>query len=329
MKTCRTILPIAFICLPWLLLQSQNPVGTLAKGDAELRGWIMPAGDWRVLSGSTINARQEPALLHLARGGEVRVCPGGSLSVTASSDGRELTMAIGAGGIEVDYSLLGSADTVLTPDFRVVLASPGKFHFAISSDAGGTACVRALAANQTGLVVTEAMSGGTYHVRSDEQVRFQHGNIMEVEAAGPLDCGCSQPIPRLSAGNPKSTLPPSPAIPNPAQRTAGTPATAPTASLRTTPPPPLAPGDLQITVDAPFVFRAKEISVPPAPFVVRLHFDTLPSLALLAPPQAPAPHAGPPDQLLVPERNPDRDKPKGVLGRLRSFFAGLWALRTT
>ncbi|MGA3211548.1 MAG: hypothetical protein ABSD20_09585, partial [Terriglobales bacterium] len=104
MRVCRTILPIAILCLPWARLQSQNSVGTLVKGDAELKGWIMPAGDLRVLSGATIKAGREPAVLHLNRGGEVRVCPGGSLSVSASPDGRELMMAIGAGGIEVNYS---------------------------------------------------------------------------------------------------------------------------------------------------------------------------------------------------------------------------------
>ncbi|MGA3210761.1 MAG: hypothetical protein ABSD20_05590, partial [Terriglobales bacterium] len=240
-------------------------------------------------------------------------------------------MAIGAGGIEVNYSSTKSADTVLTPDFQILLAGPGGFHFAIASDADGTACMRALAANKAGLVVTESMGGGNYQVLPDEQVRFLHGSIKEVEAAGPLDCGCLQQLPRLSADGaitPAPIAPPSsaPDVVRPATGIAAIPSAA---SSATAAPPPVAPGELQVTVDAPFVFRAAEMSIPAAPAVVRLHLESLPPLALLVPPQVLAPPASTPHQTSVAQVDGNKDKPKGFLSRLRSFFAAIWGLRTT
>jgi hypothetical protein len=154
-------------------------------------GTLVEAGS-RVGSGSSITAKEETAVLRLTRGGEVRVCPGTTLSVATSPNGQDLMLGMNTGAIETHYHLDESSDSILTPDFRVVLPGPGEFNVAIQSDPRGDTCVSSLAGSNSSVVVAELLGNGTYEVKPEQQVLFRQGRMQSVET--PLAaCGCPPP----------------------------------------------------------------------------------------------------------------------------------------
>jgi len=237
----------------------------------------MEAGRTRVLSGSSVTAGDSTASVRLVRGGEVRVCPRSTVSLTASQNGHSLMLAVGNGSIETHYSLTSSADTILTPDFRLLLAGPGTFDFAVASDTHGNTCVRSLQSNTASIIVNETMGDGMYQVGPGGKVLFRNGSVRDVTDQVPLDCGCPAPpetsrtIPDLSTATEEmaAATPPS-AVQNPSESV-------------TAPPPAPAPNDVHVVVDAPFVFRAKKPATPPPPPVIRLRLQTMPAILFTSP----------------------------------------------
>jgi AMIN domain-containing protein len=154
-------------------------------------GTLVEAGS-RVASGSTIAARDETAVLRLARGGEIRVCAQTTVSVATSPDGQSLMLGMNTGAMETHYHINESSDSILTPDFRIVLPGPGEFNLAIKSDARGDTCVGSLAGSNSSVVVAELLGNDTYEIKPQQQVVFRQGKMQSVETpvAG---CGCPAP----------------------------------------------------------------------------------------------------------------------------------------
>ena len=225
---------------PAAVVEGATSIGLPVKKEA---GAVILAGN-RVAPGSAITAGGETAIMRLERGGEIRICPGTTASITPSANGHNVMTGMSEGAVELHYSLTSSADTVLTPDFRILLPGPGEFHYAISADAKGNTCVRALQGNTASAVVSELMGDGTYQVKPGEQVVFHSGRLAHTDANVPLECGCPPPKP---AATPPSLA--DPGLPKP---------NLPLAAEASGSNPPAA-AKAQVVVDAPFVFRGSDL----------------------------------------------------------------------
>jgi hypothetical protein len=252
---------------------------------------------------STVTANQDTVVVDLARGGQIRVCPGTNVSLTSSRGGHDVMIGMNTGSVETHYGLSASADSILTPDFRILLAGPGRFDMAISADSRGNTCVRGLPGNSASAVVSELMGDGTFKVKPDEQIVFREGQLAKADHDVPIDCGCpaaENPVLRTEATRPV-----------PERENADM-----TASNSDLLPRPTEARHLQF--DAPLVFRGNE----PLPAATE-EATKLPVLTVAPGPMMIIPL--PPPGIAESRRNAQQVKPKaGFFGHVRRFFTSVF-----
>jgi hypothetical protein len=302
---------------------AQAVIGEMFASDASVHGSVLFAsGGTQIQSGSSVTAGDAAAVLKLRRGGEVRVCPKTNVSVAASPNGRDLLWGMNSGSIEAHFTLSASADTVMTPDFRILLSGPGIFHFAISADSRGNTCVKALPQNTASLIVTELNGDGTYQVKPNVQVVFQNGSVANASPLVPADCGCPAPKEPVQTAENKPQ-------PEPANNTIATAAPQLPSVSENAPNPSLSPRAVpsemaHLEMEAPFVYQAGDPDQELNFVAARLRLTSgaeLPKAAVLPPPL--------PSELAqtTPATPSEAAKPKekkGFFGKVGSFFSKIF-----
>jgi hypothetical protein len=299
----RILLVGAFSAATAIGASAQQNVGELFASDASVKGSIVLANSGtKVMSGSSIAAGAQTATLKLERGGSMMICPGTSLAVTTSQNGRQLMFSMDTGDIEMDYTIGAAADNLLTPDFRLLLPGPARLHIAVRVNPKGDTCVQSLPSNSSAIVISEGMGDASYQVKPNEAVIFNGGRI---SGALPTreSCGCPAPPPTQVA----VATPPPPPQPKPDE-------------VKSDPPPP----ETHIVVDAPFIYRATD-PVDLTENVAHLKMESKPMSfdPVVSPPPAAMAKSGQPANPSATAQKPAQEK-HGFFAKVSAFLASIF-----
>ena len=154
-----------------------------------------------ITDSGTITAGSKTVPVTVPYRGTLRICAATTVKMTADSSvprgeipGLMIAMDHAAPR-EASFATGRNSDIVLTPDFRILIGSPGAAEVKVRLGQGGDTCVDNSSADAPYVLVTSVFDGGSYRVQSGQRVMFQHGSLHEVVDQEKEPCGCP-PEPR-------------------------------------------------------------------------------------------------------------------------------------
>jgi hypothetical protein len=232
---------------------AQQPIGTVSLAEASVAnssgGVVSASGGRATLTGSAlVTAHDRPATVALDRGGELRVCQGTGVHLSASPDA-SLLVAIDRGAFEIETKA-HAGDVVMTPDLRFTLSGAAPLDLQMRVTPAGDTCVDNRGRSAPTLSIADAFGEATYQLKPGQHVTFEHGSLREVVDRENVPCGC--PPDDTVQGSLADAIVSGGAKPlTPAQKAAATafpfPAAVSDGLVPPTPPPPATPGQPQIS----------------------------------------------------------------------------------
>ncbi|HZB88491.1 MAG TPA: hypothetical protein VE291_07535 [Terracidiphilus sp.] len=159
-------------------------------------GGLQVTGDKALIAASgSIASTTATTEVALPQRGALRVCAATTvkLAADASAPAGEipgLMLALDHGAIETSFSTGSNADTVLTPDFRILIGGPAASHVKVRLGDHGDTCIDNPGPDAPYVLVTSVFDGSLYRVQSGQRVMLQHGSTHEVVDQEKEPCGC-------------------------------------------------------------------------------------------------------------------------------------------
>jgi hypothetical protein len=127
--------------------------------------------------------------------GTLRVCASTTVKLAADStvpagETPGLMIAMERGAIEASFATGRNSDILLTPDFRILIGSPGAAEVKVRLGANGDTCVDNAGVDAPYVLVTSVFDGASYRVQPGQRVMFQHGSLHDVVDQEKEPCGC-------------------------------------------------------------------------------------------------------------------------------------------
>ena len=148
-----------------------------------------------IAANGTITAGSQTTQVTLPYRGTLRVCASTTVKLAADSsvpagEVPGLMIAMDQGAVEASFATGRDSDTVMTPDFRILIGGPGAAEVKVRLGQGGDTCVDNAGVNAPYVLVSSVFDGGAYRVQAGQRVMFQHGNLHEVVDQEKEPCGC-------------------------------------------------------------------------------------------------------------------------------------------
>jgi hypothetical protein len=184
--------------------------------DQSIRGAALSvSGSMQALNGrafitgnGSITAGPKTAEVTLPYRGTLRVCTSTTINIAADTSQPTggalpgLLMAIDHGAVEMSFANTprdANADTLMTPDFRIIINGSGASEVKVRLGTAGDTCIDNSGVAGPYVVVTSLFDSGAYRVQPGQRVMLQHGSLQEVVDQEKEPCGCPPPPPTEAA----------------------------------------------------------------------------------------------------------------------------------